>query len=93
MKIRSAQPLPGFHLKLTFADGTEGIADLSDLAGKGVFQAWREPGLFEQVAVTEHGAVAWPGELDLCPDALYLKVTGKQPGDLFPAFRLPLAHA
>jgi hypothetical protein len=26
----------------------------------------------------------WPGELDLCPDELYLQVTGRQVGHVFP---------
>jgi len=29
--------------------------------------------LFEQVFV-EHGAVTWPGEIDLAPDAMYRKI-------------------
>jgi hypothetical protein len=32
-----------------------------------------------------HGAIEWPGNLDLCPDALYLRLTGKRPEDVFPA--------
>jgi hypothetical protein len=27
---------------------------------------------------------AWPGEVDLCPDALYLDVTGKRAEEIFP---------
>jgi len=93
MKILAADPLPNFRLHLTFADGTDGVADLSDIAGKGVFQAWLQPGVFEQVAVTEYGAVLWPDDLDLCPDTLYMEVTGKQPEDIFPALRHSVAHA
>jgi len=92
MKILGAEPLPGFRLHLTFADGIEGVADLSDMAGKGVFKAWLEPTFFEQVRVTDHGALTWPEDLDLCSDALYLKVTGKQPEELFPTFKRSLVH-
>jgi hypothetical protein len=87
MKVISAKPLSNFRLRLKFADGAEGIADLSSIAGKGVFQAWLEPGFFNQAFITGTGSIAWPGDLDLCPDALYLEMTGKQPEDLFPKLK------
>ena len=92
-KITAAKPLDGFHLWLRFSDGIEGVADLSDLAGHGVFSAWSTPGVFSEVKVTEFGAVAWGKEIDLCPDTLYLRVTGKTPEDLFPSLRETLTHA
>ncbi|HRQ87698.1 MAG TPA: DUF2442 domain-containing protein [Bacteroidia bacterium] len=93
MKIVALSPRPGFHLSLTFADGLAGEVDLSDLVGIGVFRAWREPGVFEQVRVSEHGAAEWPGEIDLCPDALYLRLSGKPAEELFPALRALHVHA
>lgn len=93
MKITKAQPLDGFRVRLRFDDGTEGIADLSHLAGRGVFEAWRTDGVFDQVAVTSVGALEWPGEIDLCPDSLYLQVTGRRPEELFPSLRPQLSHA
>jgi hypothetical protein len=92
-KITATKALDGFRLWLRFSDGLEGIADLSDLAGRGVFAAWNTPGTFAKVVVTDSGAVAWPDEIDLCPDALYLRVTGKSPEDLFPTLRELPAHA
>ena len=32
---------------------------------------------FEQVFI-DHGAVAWPGEIDLAPDAMYAQVAGRR---------------
>jgi hypothetical protein len=93
MKIFAADPLSDFRLRLRFADGTDRVVDLSDLAGVGVFQAWLEPGVFEQVTVTNYGSLAWPDELDLCPDSLYLRATGKEPEDIFPSLKHSLAHA
>ena len=92
-KITAVKPLDGFRLWLLFSDGIEGIADLSDLAGHGVFSAWNTPGLFANVKVTEYGAIAWGDEIDLCPDTLYLRITGKAPEDLFPSLRKTVAHA
>ena len=37
--------------------------------------------------------LVWGGQVDLCPDALYLKVTGKEPEDVFPALRHEPVHA
>jgi hypothetical protein len=87
MKITHAQPRANFRLKLTFDNGTAGEVDLSALAGHGVFAAWNQPGIFEQARITCVGAVEWPGEFDLCADALYLQMTGKQPNELFPSLR------
>ena len=93
MKITDAKPLDQFRLHLRFDDGVTGVADLGHLAGRGVFQIWQRPGVFEQVVVTPVGAVEWPGEIDLCPDALYLQVTGKTPEEIFPILSRGLSHA
>ena len=39
----------------------------------GVFAALADPSLFAQVTL-DYGAVAWPGELDLAPDAMYAAI-------------------
>ncbi len=84
IRLVEAEPRSGYHAWLRYADGTEGVVDLSDLAGHGVFQAWREPGTFEAMRVSESGALEWPGNLDLCGHALYLRLTGKSPDVVFP---------
>jgi len=84
MKIVSAKALRGFRLQLHFENGESGIADLSDIAGRGVLSAWNDRSVFENVRVTEEGAVEWQGELDLCGDALYLRAMNKKPAELFP---------
>ena len=45
-KIVEVKPMEGFRLWLRFSDGFEGVVDLADLAGKGVFSAWNHPGAF-----------------------------------------------
>ena len=82
------RPLEGQRLWLRFEDGSEGTVDLSDLGGRGVFEAWQERSVFEAVRTGEHGSVEWPGGLDLCGDALYLRLTGKSVGDVFPKLDL-----
>lgn len=93
MEITHAKALPGYRLELQFDNGESGAVDLSEFVGRGVFAAWHEPGVFDRVAVTSDGAVQWPGEIDMCPDALFLRMTGKQPEDLFPSLRNRVSHA
>lgn len=93
MTVADVIPRDGYKVFLRFNDGSEGVVDLSSLAGRGVFAAWLEPSHFRQVRVSASGGIEWPGELDLCPDALYLQMTGKSPEDLFPALRKDASHA
>jgi Protein of unknown function (DUF2442) len=92
-KISKVKVLPGYRLDLEFEDGVSGTVDLSENVGKGVFALWRDPLFCEQVAIGSAGELVWGAKIDLCPDALYLKVTGKQPEDLFPALRNLSTHA
>jgi hypothetical protein len=39
----------------------------------GVFAKLADPSLFAQVTL-DYGAVAWPGELDLAPDAMHTAI-------------------
>jgi hypothetical protein len=86
-RIFNVKVLPGYRLALEFDDGVSGIVDLSEAVGKGVFALWRDPLVFEQVRIGSSGELVWGERVDLCPDALYLKVTGKKPEDIFPALR------
>lgn len=69
--------LEGYCLWLRYSDGVEGEVDLSHLAGRGVFKAWKDRAFFESVRIDEAGAISWGEGIELCPDALYLKLTGK----------------
>jgi hypothetical protein len=63
------------------------MVDLRDLVGKGVFALWKDYREFRKVYIGARGAIAWGEEIDLCPDALYLRITGKRPEELFPKLR------
>lgn len=93
MKITRVALHPGFRLELHFDHGENGMVGLSELVGRGVFAAWERPGVFERVALTDDGAVEWPGEIDICPDSLYLRMTGKKPEDVFPSLRNQMSQA
>lgn len=92
-KITGVKVLESYQLELVFADGVRGIVDLSDLAGKGVFALWHDYLAFKQVRIGSSGELVWGDEIDLCPDAMYLRTTGKRPEDVFPALRHETAHA
>lgn len=81
-----------YRLWIRYQDGTEGDVDLSSLAGRGVFTLWEDEAKFKQVNIGEDGAVYWNEEVELCPDALYLKLTGKKPEQAFPKLT-PATHA
>ncbi len=76
-RIVAVESRPNYRLWVRFRDGVEGEADLSDIAGRGVFSRWSEhPEEFSQVAVDgETGAPTWPGGLDVAPDRLYEEVS------------------
>jgi hypothetical protein len=75
-RVTEVEALPGFRLRVAFADGLKGMVDLSGLVHSpkaGVFAALADPALFAQVTL-DYGAVAWPGELDLAPDAMHAAI-------------------
>ncbi|MDX6383730.1 MAG: hypothetical protein QOK48_1303 [Blastocatellia bacterium] len=87
IKPTRVEARPEYHLYLEFSDGTKGEVDLSDLAGKGVFQVWDDYHFFERVHLGNHREIKWTDEIELCADSLYLKLTGKSPEELFPKLR------
>ncbi|MHC4470170.1 MAG: DUF2442 domain-containing protein [Planctomycetota bacterium] len=84
VKAREVQPLSDYRIRVRFDDGVEGIADLAHLAGKGVFRIWDEDGVFEGVRIGGSGEIEWSDDVAICPDALYLVITGKKVEELFP---------
>ena len=93
VKITEVKVLENYRLEVAFDDGMFGVVDLSGLVGKGVFAAWRDPHVFQQVRIGSFGELAWGDRIDLCPDSLYFKATGKKPEDAFPALRRESTYA
>lgn len=87
VKLVDVKPLPGYRLRLQYADGIGGEVDLSGLVGKGVFRLWDDPCAFEAVSIGSSGEIRWSDEVDLCADALYMEITGKSPEEVFPNLR------
>ena len=64
---------PPQGLAVRFQDGTEGTVRFEPSHLSGVFEALKDPEIFRQVRV-DTGAVTWPGEVDLAPDAMYREI-------------------
>ncbi len=71
------EPREGYRIWLRYSDGTAGEIDLAHLAGRGVFKNWNDRVRFETVHLAPSGGIAWGEDAELCPDALYLQLTGK----------------
>lgn len=69
--------LSDYRIAVTFADGTTGVADLSPRLSQGLlgdgFDVLCDQQFFAK-AYLEHGALTWPGGVDLAPDAMYERI-------------------
>ena len=83
IRLQKVEVTKPYTIRLVYSDGTEGEVDLNYLRGKGVFKRWETNVPFNDVHISEHNAISWSDELELCPDALYMKITGKPPKELF----------
>lgn len=92
-QIVKAIPARGYRISLTFDDGISGVVDLSNFVDHGVFSAWKDYEFFERVHINSSGSLEWPGDLDLCADALYLRLTEQKPIDIFTSLQKPPVHA
>lgn len=86
-ELLEVRPLPGFKLRLRYADGAKGDVDLRGFAGRGVFELWADPSAFARAHIGEFGQAAWSDELEMCADALYMRLIGKKPEEVFPNIR------
>ena len=76
--VIDVKPEPDFCLFVRFKDGLAGRVRLRQDELTGVLAPLRDVQFFEQVFI-DSGAVAWPGEIDLAPDAMYAQVASQRP--------------
>lgn len=76
-RITAARYVDGFDVWLRFADGSEGIFDLSgDLSGP-IFEPLRDQTLFAKVVLhPEIKTLVWPNGADRAPEFLYARLKG-----------------
>lgn len=87
LRPTDVQPRGDYRLWIRFSDGSEGEIDLSARAGRGVFRIWNEPGVFESAAISPHRTIRWSDDAELCADAVYLEITGRNPEEIMPGLR------
>ena len=78
-RVTKVQPLTNYRLKVKFTDGTEGFVKMSNLVMSdkaGIFANLKDLEIFNQVHIVD-GAITWPGEIDLAPDAMYYEIKYK----------------
>lgn len=78
-RIVKATAKDNYQLWVKFDDGCEGIVNLGELVGKGVFKIWEDEAVFKQVQIDPVSkTVSWMnGKIDLDPDVLYSDVLKK----------------
>ncbi len=76
--------LEGYRIWIAYEDGVEGELDLSHLAGRGVFNAWKDRKFFESVRLSPYQVIVWGDDLELCANALYMEITGKSVDEVLP---------
>jgi hypothetical protein len=69
------KPEADYWLFLRFKDGLSGRVRLAPEEFTGVLAPLADVEFFNRVYI-ESGAPAWPGDIDLAPDALYRQVAG-----------------
>jgi hypothetical protein len=69
--------LEGYRIHVTFADGVEGVIDLSADVGRGVFAPLLDQAFFRTVHIGRYGQIAWSEDLEICSDAAYQEIIGK----------------
>lgn len=71
--VVAIQVMPPMALQVRFADGTAGQVRFEPSHLTGVFEALKDPAIFAQARI-ESGAVTWPGDVDLAPDAMHAEI-------------------
>jgi hypothetical protein len=72
------EALPHYRLRVVYSDGVDGTIDLSGSVGNGVFTPLADPAVFAIVHIGKYGQIAWSDEIEICPDAAYLEMTGQR---------------
>lgn len=92
-RVTQVKALTNYRIQVKYSDGLNGEVDLSLLVGKGVFKNWEDKKFFEKVHIGEGGDIRWNNTIDICPDSIYMKISGKTPEELFPALKLEKVDA
>jgi len=71
-RVTNVITLDGYRLKIRFSNGEQRIFDVSPYLRYPAFKRLVNTAYFA-LAHPDHGTVAWPGDIDFCPDTVYLE--------------------
>ena len=72
LDVIRVEPQPAFRLLLEFENHERRVFDLTLYLEIGVFRQLKDSSLFRAAHIAG-GAGAWPGEIDIAPEALYVE--------------------
>jgi hypothetical protein len=72
-RVTDVKVIGDYAIHVRFRDGLEGDVRFGRGFFKGVFSHLVDPHRFRDVGVVG-GAVTWPGDLDLAPDAMHAEI-------------------
>ena len=69
-RVTAVFPRNDYRLEITFNNGEKRIFNANKLLEMNVFAPLKNPEFFKSVTV-QCGTIAWPQDIDYCPDTLY----------------------
>lgn len=70
--VTQANYLKDYSIWLKFEDGKEGIVDLKNYLGKGVFEPLIDKNYFKDFSINDDlGTITWKNGADISPEKLY----------------------
>lgn len=71
-RVKAVDVLENYKLRITFKNDEVRIFDVEPYFELPVFKMLRDSPNFYNIKVA-HGTVVWAGDIDLCPDTIYLE--------------------
>jgi hypothetical protein len=77
--VKQIRYLTDYQYEIVFQDGNHGIVDFEEYRRKtGIFQRLNDLDYFKKAYIDQElGVLSWPDGLDIAPETLYAKATGK----------------
>lgn len=72
LDVIRVEPKQAYRLLLEFENHEQRVFDLTPYLEIGVFRQLKESRLFRAAHISG-GTVAWPGEIDIAPETLYIE--------------------
>ena len=80
LHVTSAKPVEGYRVQVSFDDGREGVADLTEALVGPMFDPLRDPDMFNMMRVDEElRTIVWPNGSDLAPEYIYFQAFRDEP--------------